>query len=206
MLHVAILDDHPAVLAGLGRLIESEHDLAVVAAAPTPAGLAKQLGGARVDVLVLDYDLARGDGLAYCRRIKSRPCAPSVVIYSAYATPALTLAARAAQADGLASKTEPVHLLLSAIRTVAQGETVMPPLPRDAYDTLVARIDDRDLPILAMLLGGESIDAIAETLQADPAEIGWRAQRVIGRLRPRLRTRPEEQRAAERRMAQRGAE
>jgi DNA-binding NarL/FixJ family response regulator len=193
MLHVAILDDHPAVLAGLRRLIGSEHDLAVVAAASTPAGLAKQLDGTRVDVLVLDYDLARGDGLAYCRRIKSRPCAPSVVIYSAYATPALTLAARAAQADAVVGKAEPVPLLLTAIRKVAQGETVMPPLPHDAYDALIARIDDKDLPVLAMLLDRASIDAIAETLHADPAEVGWRAQRVIGRLRPRIRTQPEEQ-------------
>jgi DNA-binding NarL/FixJ family response regulator len=192
MLHVAILDDHPAVLAGLRRLIESEHDLAVVAAAPTPAGLAKQLDGTRADVLVLDCDLARGDGLAYCRRIKSRPCAPSVVIYSAYATPALTLAARAAQADGVVGKAEPVRLLLAAIRRVARGETVMPPLPHDTYEALSARIDDEDLPVLAMLLDGESIDAIAETLHADPAEIGWRAQRVVGRLRPRTRTQAEE--------------
>jgi two-component system response regulator DevR len=121
LLHVAILDDHPAVLAGLRRLIESEHDLAVVAAAPTPAELAKQLDGTRADVLVLDYDLARGDGLAYCRRVKSRPRAPSVVIYSADATPALTLAARAAQADGVVGKAEPVSLLLAAIRRVARG-------------------------------------------------------------------------------------
>ena len=93
MLYVAILDDHPAVLTGLSRLIDAQPDLAVVAAAPTAAELATQLDGARADVLVIDYDLARGDGLAHCRRIKNRRHPPAVVIYSAYASTALTLAA-----------------------------------------------------------------------------------------------------------------
>jgi DNA-binding NarL/FixJ family response regulator len=186
MLRVAILDDHPAVLAGLRGLIESERDLAVVAVAPTPAELAKQIEGIRVDVLVLDYDLAHADGLAYCRRVKSRPRAPRVVIYSADATPALTLAARAAQADGVIGKAEPIPRLLSSIRRVAQGEAVMPPLRHEAYEALIARIDDEDLPILAMLLDGEPLDAIAATLRIDRTEVGWRAQRIVGRLRRRI--------------------
>jgi len=188
MLRVAILDDHPAVLAGLRRLIEAEHDMAVVAAAAKPAELAKQIDGIRVDVLVLDYDLADADGLAYCQRVKSRPRPPRVVIYSADATPALTLAARAAQADGVIGKAEPIPLLLSSIRRVVQGEAVMPPLHHEAYEALIARIDDEDLPILAMLLDGESLDAIAATLRIDRTEVGWRAQRIVGRRRRRIRT------------------
>ena len=192
MLRVAILDDHPAVLAGLRRLIEAEHDMTVVAAAATPAELAEQIDGIRVDVLVLDYDLAAADGLAYCRRVKSRPRPPRVVIYSADATPALTLAARAAQADGVIGKAEPIPLLLCSIRRVAQGEAVMPPVRHDAYEALIARIDDEDLPILAMLLDGESLDAIAATLRLDRTEVGWRAQRIVGRLRRRIRMHSDE--------------
>jgi two-component system response regulator DevR len=192
MLRIAILDDHPAVLAGLRRLIEAEHDMAVVAAAATPAELAKQIDGIRVDVLVLDYDLPDADGLAYCRRVKSRPRPPGVVIYTADATPALTLAARAAQADGVIGKADPISLLLSSIRRVAQGEAVMPPLRYEAYEALIARIDDEDLPILAMLLDGESLDAIAATLRIDRIEVGWRVQRIVGRLRRRIRMRSDE--------------
>ena len=186
MHHVALLDDHPAVLAGLRRLIDAQPDLAVVAAAPTAPELALALDGARPDVLVVDYDPARGDGLAHCRRIKNRRRPPAVLIYSVYASVALTLAARAAQADGVVDKAEPVRALLSAIRRVADGETVMPVIPRDAYDAAVARIHDTDLPVLAMLLDGEPLEAIAEALRADRAEVVWRAKRIVGRLRPRV--------------------
>ena len=138
-------------------------------------------------MLVLDYDLAVADGLACCQRVKIRPRPPRIVIYSADATPALTLAARAAQADGVIAKADPIPLLLASIRRVARGQAVMPPLRHEAYEALIARIDDEDLPILAMLLDGEPLDAIAATLRIDRTEVGWRAQRIVGRLRRRIR-------------------
>ena len=192
MIHLALLDDHPAVLAGLRRLLEPEPGLLVVAAAPTALELTAQLGDLHADVLVLDHDLARSDGLSQCRRIKDRPDPPAVIIYSAFPSSALALAARVAHADAVVDKTEPVSSLLAAIRLVATGETALPAIPRDAYATAVGRLADGDLPVLAMLLGGESLAAIADALRTNPAEIAWRAQRLIGRLRPGATPRADE--------------
>jgi len=186
MTRVALLDDHPAVLAGLRRLIEAEPDLLLAGAAPTAARLARELGDVRPDVLVLDVDLVRGDGLSHCRRIRSRPSPPAVVIYSAYVSPALALAARAAQADALVDKPAPVAELVAAIRRVAAGDTMLPEVPREAYRAAVSRLEDDDLPIFALLLDREPIPAIAEVLQLEPSEVAWRAQRIIGRLSPTL--------------------
>ena len=192
MLRVALLDDHPAVLAGLRRLIDSEPDLAVAAVASTAHELAHGLDGLRPDVLVLDYDLARDNGLSHCRRIKSRPQPPAVIIYSAYAGPALTLAARAAQADGVVDKAEPVRTLLTALRRVALDEVVHSPVPRDVFEAAVARLEDDDLPVFAMLLDREPLDSIARALRINEAEAGWRAQRIVGRLSPRLGARADD--------------
>jgi DNA-binding NarL/FixJ family response regulator len=193
MIHVALLDDHPAILAGLRRLIEHEPDLLIVGAAPNAPELARQMGEQRADVLVLDDDLESSDGLSHCRRIKDRPHAPAVIIYSAFASHALALVARVAHADAVVDKNEPVSSLLEAIRLVATGETGLPAIPRDAYETATARLADDDLPVLAMLLGSESLPAIAEALGTDRAEIAWRAQRIIGRLRPGAISRRDEQ-------------
>jgi DNA-binding NarL/FixJ family response regulator len=186
MLHVAVLDDHAAVLAGLSRLIEGEPDLTLLAVATTATTLADQLGGRRPDVLVLDYDVARGDGLAYCRRFKNLSEPPRVVIYSAYATTALTIAARAAQADALVGKSEPVAALLQAIRLVVHDEARFPPVPHHAHESAVAKLDDEDLPVFAMLLDRQPVETIAQTLRTEPSEIAWRAERIVGRLRPRI--------------------
>ena len=142
------------------------------------------MGEQRADVLVLDDDLERSDGLSHCRRIKDRPHASAVIIYSAFASHELALVARVAHADAVVDKNEPVSSLLESIRLVAAGETVLPAIPRDAYETATARLADDDLPVLAMPLGSESLTGIVEALRTDRAEIAWRAQRIIGRLRP----------------------
>jgi DNA-binding NarL/FixJ family response regulator len=185
MLRIALLDDHPAVVAGLRRLIDAEPDMSIVAVAASAPELARELNGLRPDVLILDYDIARDDGITHCRRIKSRPNPPAVVVYSAYAGPALTLAARAAQADAVVDKAESVQTLLAAVRRAASGEVVMPPVPREAFEAAVARLEDDDLPIFAMLLDREPLDSIAEVLRVDQAEVNRRTQRIVGRLRPR---------------------
>ena len=192
MIRLALLDDHPAVLVGLQRVIEQEPDIVVVGAAPTAPELARRLGDRRADVLVVDHDVARSDGLSQCRRIKDRPHAPAVIIYSAFASQALALPARVAHADDVVDKTGPVSSLLAAIRAVAGGESMLPPVPRVAYDAATARLDSADLPIFAMLLDGETAPAIADALRTPTDEIAWRAQRIIGRLRPGAAGRPDE--------------
>jgi DNA-binding NarL/FixJ family response regulator len=189
MLRVALLDDHPAVLAGLRRLIEPQPDMTVVATAPTVAELSQQLSVAPADVLVLDYDLARGDGLMHCLRVKRRSRPPAVIIYSAYSGHGLVLAARAAGADGVVDKAEPVQNLLAAIRGAVAGEAAMPAVPHTAYEAAIATLDDEDLPVLAMLLDRTSLDGMAQSLGKSRAELSWRSQRIVARLRPVLKTR-----------------
>ena len=106
MIRLALLDDHPAVLSGLHRVFAQAPDMEVLAAAADEVTLARELRGRRPDILIVDYDPARGDALSLCRRIKSRPDTPRVLVYTAYAGPALTIAARVAQADGLLDKSE----------------------------------------------------------------------------------------------------
>jgi len=192
MIRLALLDDHPAVLVGLQRVIEQEPGIVIVGAAPTAPELARDLGDRRPDVVVVDHDVVRSDGLLQCRRTKDRPQPPGVIVYSAFDTQTLALPARVAHADAIVDKAEPVTSLLTAIRAVARGETMLPSVPRGTYDAAAARLDSEDLPIFAMLLDGETTSAIAGTLRADTDEIAWRAQRLIGRLRPGAAIRPRE--------------
>jgi DNA-binding NarL/FixJ family response regulator len=192
MIRLALLDDHPAVLVGLQRVVEQEPDILLVGAAPTAPELARELADRRPDVVVVDHDVARSDGLSQCRRIKDRPHPPGVIVYSAFDKRALALPARVAHADAVVDKAEPVAELLEAIRAVARGETRLPGVPRSTYDTAAARLDGEDLPIFAMLLDGETPSAIAEALRVETDEIAWRAQRIISRLRPGAGIRPSE--------------
>jgi DNA-binding NarL/FixJ family response regulator len=184
MIRLALLDDHPAVLAGLQRLIGPAHDMEVLAAAGDAVALARELDGRRPDLLIADYDPARADSLSLCRRIKSRPSPPRILIYTAYTSPTLAVAARAAQADGLVDKSAPAAEVLDAIRRIANGETVIAPVARQDFEAAVARLEDRDLPLFTMLLDGAALPEIADGLHTDQRKAEQRVHRIVQRLRP----------------------
>jgi two-component system, NarL family, response regulator DevR len=184
MIRIAVLDDHPAVLAGLQRLAERAPDLEPVAVVEAEEALGRALDQRGADVVVVDYDLARGNGLAVCQQLKERRPAPRVVIYSAYAGPGLSIAARAAGADGLVHKSEPVAALLDAVRLVADDGKVLPELEPDLRRAAMSRLHEEDVAVAAMLLMDTPHDAIAETLAVERDEVAWRARRIVARMRP----------------------
>ena len=185
MIRVAALDDHPAVLAGLQRLIERADGFTLVAAAQDADALVQQLERTRTDVVILDCHLARGDGLAVCQRLKERVPAPAVVVYSAYAAPALAIAARIAGADALVDKRAPVPHLVDTIRRVAAGAAVLPEITPDVHAAALERLDPDDVAVAAMALAGTSHNGIAEALGTDRRDVRHRIRRIVGRLRSR---------------------
>jgi DNA-binding NarL/FixJ family response regulator len=184
MIRLAVLDDHPAVLAGLQRLAERAPDLQPVAFVGTEDALRHALDQQPADVVIVDYDLARGDGLAVCQRLKQRCPGPRVVVYSAYAGSALAVAARAAGVDGLVGKSKPVAELLASVRRVAQGDILLPDLVPDAQPAAMCRLHQDDLAVGAMLLVSTPHEVIAETLNVGQEEVGQRARRIVAQMRP----------------------
>jgi DNA-binding NarL/FixJ family response regulator len=185
MIRIAVLDDHPAVLGGLQRLVERAPDLRPVACVETEAALWHALVERPADIVIVDYDLARGDGLAVCQRLKEHRPGPRVLVYSAYAGSGLAVAARAAGVDGLVGKSEPVADLLSSVRRVAQGDRLLPEIEPDARQAAMSRLEEDDLSVGAMLLVDMSHEVIAETLDVGEDEVAWRARRIVARMRPR---------------------
>jgi DNA-binding NarL/FixJ family response regulator len=185
-IRVAVLDDHPAVLAGLQRLVEREADLRPVAFVETGDALRRALAGSPADVVVVDYDVARGSGLAVCQRLSERASPPRTIVYSAYAGPGLTVAARVAGVAGVVHKSAPVATLLSTIRAVAGGCEALPEVRPEVRRAALERVEEEDLAVASMLIEGASHDEIAATLGVATREISWRAHRIVARMRPRL--------------------
>src|SRR3954468_13540156 len=81
---VLVVDDHPALRAGLEQLLDQEPGYRLLGAVSSEAELAVALQGQRPGVVVMDSGLTRGAGLSACFRLKQRPQPPGVVLYSAY--------------------------------------------------------------------------------------------------------------------------
>ena len=187
MIRILVVDDHPALRAGLGAVLEAEPGLIYVgAAAGDHESLWPALDRIRPDVVLLDFHLPQDDGLQMCERIKQRVLAPKVILYSAHAGPGLVLGATLAGADALLSKAAPARELLDVIRRVAAGERPLPPVDREHMDAAAGRIQPEDLPLVGLVAAGTSRKDIATTMGLTSGEVTERIRRLLGDVRPRI--------------------
>jgi len=183
MIRVAVVDDHHAVRLGLHAAIRSEPGLVPAGAASDGASTAPMVDRSRPDVILLDYHLPDADGLTLCRRIKSEPLAPAVILYSAFADDAMTVPALVAGADGIVHKGGPVRELFEAIREVARGGDALPPVSPALFEAAGLALDPEDPPIVGMLLDRTPLADIADTLRLESAELRDRIDRMLRRLK-----------------------
>jgi DNA-binding NarL/FixJ family response regulator len=179
---VLVVDDHPALRAGLEQLLDQEAGYLLLGTVSNEAELTIALQRHRPDVVIMDYALTRGDGLSACFRLKQRPDPPGVVLYSAYVDDIFAVPATLAQADAIVSKNDSVEVLLTAINAVAAGESQVPSPDPEVIEAASSRLRAEDLPILGMLFARLRVDDIATTLGVDPRDVRARALRIIGEM------------------------
>jgi two-component system response regulator DesR len=172
MVRVAAFDDHPAVLLP-SAFVETEE------------GLLRALAAQSVDVVIVDYDVATGGGLAVCQRCKERARPPRVIVYSTYVGTSLLLAARLARVDAVVSKSEPVETLLTAIRRLGAGQVGFPSSAAEERRAAMSRFADRDAAVAAMLFAGRSDAEIAGTLALPRNDVAVRARSIVAEIQPR---------------------
>lgn len=119
---VLLVDDHPILRAGLGKLINQEADMMICGEAedgPTAFDLA---GTLNPDIAVIDISLKGSNGIELVKNLKARyPDLPTLILSmhdeSLYAERALR-----AGSLGYIMKEEAIEQVLVAIRKVLQGE------------------------------------------------------------------------------------
>ncbi len=188
MIRILIVDDHPAMRTGLTAVLRAEPGLVPLDVAASVADLWPALKRTKPDVVVLDYHLPQDDGLVVCRRLKRELPAPAVLLYSAYADASLTIPALLAGVDGLVSKAAPANELYDAIRRVARGERVLPPISRELLDAAAKELQPDELPVLGMTLEGTPLTEMAGALGIEPVEVAQRIDRMIKRLKIEIPT------------------
>jgi DNA-binding NarL/FixJ family response regulator len=166
---VLVVDDHPALRAGLEGLLSNEPGVECVGALDGSDGLLAAVHDLRPDVVVLDYALGADDGLSTCFRLKQQPDPPAVP-------------AAIAQADATVSKSAPIDQLLGAVHGAAAGTRLRRQHDPELIQAASARLLTEDLPIATMLLGATAVGDIADVLETTATDVRNRALRIIGRL------------------------
>lgn len=190
MTTVLIVDDHPAVRAGLAALLTPEPGFEVIA---IEANAEAGLGAAErllPDLALVDFHLPGEDGLSFCLRLAGLRAGPRTVIYSAFTDDLLAVLAAVVGADALVAKSADPMELLDVLGAVAAGRGALPRPTPAALSAVGAGLDPADLPVLGMLMYGTPAPEIAQTLQMSEGRLQARRWAILRRLAPR-RTRRE---------------
>jgi DNA-binding NarL/FixJ family response regulator len=174
---IVLIDDHPAVRAGLRGLIEDEDGMRVAASAATAREGFEAIADTQPALALIDLHLPDDDGLSLCLRTRTLPLPPRVIIYSAFADTGLAVRALIAGAEGVLAKSTPPRALLDALR---DGAAFVP--DGRALRAIGERLDPGDLPILGMLAHGVSTREIEITLGLEPALLEARRWAMLSRL------------------------
>ncbi|HJS94292.1 MAG TPA: response regulator transcription factor [Solirubrobacteraceae bacterium] len=177
-----VVDDHPAVRAGLRELLADEDDFHVVAAVGTAEDGVEVAKREPIDVAVVDYQLGGRNGLWLSRKLKRLPDPPAVLIYSAYTDGVLSAAAVVAEADAIVSKGRIGSELCQEIRSAAAGRRHLPAIPPRLGESLRRRLDHQEQAIFGLLLAGFDTAEVAGTLGLSPAGMESRLWELLNRL------------------------
>ena len=135
-IRVYLLDDHEIVRQGIRTLLESAGDIEVVGESGSAEDAAHRIPALKPDVAVLDGRLPDGSGIEVCRTVRSVDPSIQALILTSYDDDEALFSAIMAGAAGYVLKEIKGSDLVSAIRQVAAGQSLIDP-------ALVTRVLDR---------------------------------------------------------------
>ncbi|MBZ9644863.1 response regulator transcription factor [Streptomyces sp. PSKA30] len=194
-IRVFLLDDHEVVRRGVRDLLDDEPDISVVGEAGTVEQALVRVPALRPDVAVLDIRLPDGDGVTVCRELRSRMPELACLMLTSFDDEEALLDSIMAGASGYVLKQIQGSDLVSAVRTVARGQSLLDP---SATTRLMARLrggqqqepepdglpglTDREREILALIGEGLTNRQIGQRLYLAEKTVKNHISRLLAKL------------------------
>jgi DNA-binding NarL/FixJ family response regulator len=173
-IRVYLLDDHEVVRQGLRALLESAGDIEVVGESGSAQDAIHRIPALRPDVAVLDARLPDGSGIEVCRAIRAVDPSIRALILTSYDDDEALFAAIMAGASGYVLKEIKGTDLVSAVRQVASGNSLIDPSltarvlerVRNPSTTApeLAELTEQELKLLALIAEGMTNRQIGEQM------------------------------------------
>jgi two-component system, NarL family, response regulator DevR len=171
---VFLLDDHEVVRRGVRDLLESAGDIEVIGEAGTAAEALQRIPIVRPQVAVLDVRLPDGNGIEVCREIRSSHPEIACLMLTSYSDDEALFDAIMAGAAGYVLKQIRGNDLVSAVRQVSTGASLLDPAvtgrvlarlrnpPKE--DERLSRLTDQERRILDHIAEGMTNRQIANEM------------------------------------------
>ena len=182
LIRVVVVDDHPAMRAGIAAVLDAAPDLQFVGEASEANELWPVLTRTDPDVVLVDFHLPDEDGLLLCHRIKRMAPAPRVVVNSAYADESLVAPAMLAQADALVAKHASSAVLCETLRDVVREPRPASQLAPELRERLVALLEPDEVALVGLLLLRTPTDELMRTTGLTGQQFDERVERLLRRI------------------------
>lgn len=198
-IHVFLLDDHEVVRRGVHELLSVEADIQIVGEAGTAAEALTRIPATRPDVAVLDVRLPDGSGVEVCREIRSNDPDIKCLMLTSFADDEALFDAIMAGAAGYVLKAIRGTDLLSAVRDVAAGKSLLDPVATarvlerlrhgaDKGDDRLAGLTEQEKKILDLIGEGHTNRQIGEKLHLAEKTVKNYVSSLLGKLGMERRT------------------
>ncbi|MFE4519757.1 MULTISPECIES: response regulator [unclassified Kitasatospora] len=138
-IRVFLLDDHEVVRRGVHDLLSVEDDIEVVGEAGTATEALTRIPAVHPDVAVLDVRLPDGNGVEVCREIRSKLPEIKCLMLTSFSDDEALFDSIMAGASGYVLKAIRGTDLITAVRDVAAGRSLLDPV---ATSRVLARLRD----------------------------------------------------------------
>lgn len=205
MIRVLIADDQPLIRGGVRGVLDLEDDLLVVGEVGDGESAVSSARTERADIVLMDIRMPGLDGVEATRRIRAdeRLAGVRVIILTTFETDDNVAAAIHAGASGFLGKGATPDEIVGAIRTVAQGDSLLSPRatrslierflaqpsidPSDSHassrhEMRIADLTEREREILILVAKGMSNDQIAESLSISAFTVKTHLNRAMAKL------------------------
>jgi DNA-binding NarL/FixJ family response regulator len=198
MLPVFLVDDHDIVRKGVRALLESSGDIEIVGEASSLADARRLVPGLGPRVAIMDTDLPDGSGIDLCRELRNLAPQTRTLVLTSDDHEETIAAAMNAGAVGYLLKQVQATSLLSAVRTVASGHSLIDPsLARRMITWMeqseegpdeLAGLTDQQLRILSLLAEGLTNREIGVRLYLAEKTVKNHVTRILAKLGVQRRT------------------
>lgn len=191
-IRVLVVDDHPVVRDGLVAILSTQPDFAIAGEASDGAAAVEAASSLGPDVVLIDLELPKLDGVEAIRRIREAKPKVALIVLTAFDSDERILAAVQAGAHGYLLKGAPREDIFRAIRVAHSGGTLLEPvvasrLLRHVRDAPVA-LTPREEDVLRMVARGLSNKAIAHTLFVSERTAKFHVSSILSKLGASNRT------------------
>lgn len=183
MINIIVADDHAVIRKGLNLFINYEEDLNMVGEAQDGDELMGLIDSTEADVLLLDLDMPKLNGLTVIPRLhRSRPNL-EVIILSMHPEEIYGRTAYIKGASGYITKDKGPRHLVHAIRMVHEGEKVFSPdiLNRKRKKRSI-KLSHREVQVLKLLVKGYANKNIAKELDISDKTVSTYKLRLLNKI------------------------